>query len=146
VRVAANLHGQARRLAVVVLSELESVARGGFDQMFTAPLQQARIGWMGNCFGHDRRVDDHALYARCLDHACTFGGLNRRRQQLFDARFTEAFAPACQARRIDWWLRLQECLAREDLPIGVLDPLPHDVLIRQVKCVLQIKQARDQAR
>jgi hypothetical protein len=101
---------------------------------------------MGNCLGHYRRVDDHALHARRLDHACTFGGLNRRRQQLFDARFTEALAPACQARRIDRRLGLQERLASEDLPIGVLDPLPHDLLIRQVKCVLQIKQARDQAR
>jgi len=48
---------------------------------------------------------------------------------VFDARFTKAFAPACQARRINRRLGLQERPANEDLPIAVLDPLPHHVLI-----------------
>ena len=39
--VAANLQCQAWRLAIVVLSELEPVARGGLDQMFATPLEQA---------------------------------------------------------------------------------------------------------
>jgi hypothetical protein len=64
--IAANLRRQARRLAVVVLSELEAVAHGGSDQMFTAPLQQARISWKSDRFGHHRRVDDHALMLDAL--------------------------------------------------------------------------------
>jgi hypothetical protein len=40
---------------------------------------------------------------------------------------------------------LQERLASEDLRVGILDPLPHDVFVGQVECVSQIKQAGDQS-
>jgi hypothetical protein len=54
--------------------------------------------------------------------------------------------PARQARRTDWsrWLRLQDRLANEDPPIGILEPLPHDLLGGQVECVLQIMQICNQ--
>jgi len=100
---------------------------------------------MSDCLGHHRRVDDHTFHTRRLDYACTFGRFNRRRQQLFNTRLTQALAPARQARRIDRWLRLQERLASKDLPVGILDPLPHDFFVGQVEGMLQIKQACDQA-
>ena len=57
----ANLALQTRRLAVVVLPQLQAVPGGRLHQMFPAAFEQARIGWMGNGLLHHRRIDDYAF-------------------------------------------------------------------------------------
>jgi hypothetical protein len=74
------------------------------------------------------------------------GCFNRLCQQLFNSSFTQPLAPACQARWVDWWFRLQVSLAGEYLPIRVLDPLRDDLFVGQVEGVLQVEQSRNQAR
>jgi hypothetical protein len=113
--------------------------------MLPATLEQARIGGMGNCLLHHRRIDDDPLQARCLDHVCASGRFDRLGQQLFNAGLAQALPPARQARRIDRRLRLQVRLAGEHLPIRVLQPLPDDILVRQVEGMLQIQQPTDKA-
>jgi hypothetical protein len=85
---------------------------------------------MVNCLGHHRCVDDHALHARRVGHARTFGCFGRRYQQFFGTGLLGGLAPAPQIRWIDRRLSLWKRLAGEDLPIGILDPLPHDLRTR----------------
>ncbi|CAE6874479.1 hypothetical protein R69746_08675 [Paraburkholderia aspalathi] len=144
--VTANLQPQTRRLAVVVLPQLQAVPCRCLDQMFATPLEQSRIGWMGDRLLHHCCVDDHALHARGLDYTSAFCCFDRLGQQLFNAGFAQALAPARQARRVDRRLGLQVRFAREDLPVRVLHPLPDDLFVGQIKRVLQIQQPRNQAR
>ncbi|PPK41815.1 hypothetical protein B0G57_12580 [Trinickia symbiotica] len=146
VRVAADLAGQARRFAVVVLPQLQAVLCCCLHQMLSTTLQQTRVGWMRNRLLHHCRVDDHALDAGGLDHACALGCLDCLGQQFFHAGFAQATAPARQARRVDRRLVLQIRLAREHLPVRVLNPLPDDFLVGQVEGVLQVQQPCDQTR
>jgi hypothetical protein len=101
---------------------------------------------MGDCFFHHRRVDDHPLHARGLDHAGTFRCFYRLGQQLFNAGFAQSLPPARQARRVNRQLRLQVRFARKDLPVRVLHPLPDDLFVGQIERVLQIQQPRNQPR
>jgi hypothetical protein len=58
---------------------------------------------------------NYAFYARGLDHAGALRRINRLCQQLFNASFAQPIAPACQARWVDWWFRLQVSLTGEHL-------------------------------
>src|SRR5690606_10235089 len=71
---------------------------------------------------------------------------NGDRQQFFNTFFAKALTPAGQARRVNRRLNLQVRFTGENLPIRVLDPAPHDIVIREVKRVLQVQQAGDQSR
>src|SRR5471032_2192034 len=76
-----------------------------------------------------------------LNHA-----LDRLRQHPFQTGLADALAPARQRTRIDRRSMLEPGLAAEQLPIRVLDPAPHYVLVGQGERVLQVQQARDEPR
>jgi len=100
---------------------------------------------MGDGLFHDGRVDRHALQARVVNGSGSTTGFVRQgnappgpfqffltlRQQPLNTFFTNPIAPARQRRRVDRRAMLKECLTREVLVAGVLDPSGDHGLVRQ---------------
>ncbi len=81
--IAADLLCQPGCFTVVVLAQMQAALPCCFHQVFAAALQQCGIGWIGNCLFHDRRIDNHPLGTRWLDHLGPLGGLDALHQQFF---------------------------------------------------------------
>jgi len=143
-RIAADLRGQARRLAVVVLAQAQAMVLRELDHVLAAALDQAAVRGVGNGLGHHRGVHDHLVQAVALDQASGTSGLNGHSQQQLDAFLADALAPARQARRVDGQLGLQVGLASEELPVGVLQPGVDHHLIGRIVGVLQVQQTGHQ--
>lgn len=116
--VAADLGGQARCHAVVVLAQPQSVLLGRLDQVLAALVKQPAVGLMRNGFRHDGGVHDHLLRTGLLDHAATPGRLDAGRQQCLHAFFSDTLSPARQAGWIDGQSGLQVGLATRTASTG----------------------------
>ncbi len=119
---------------------------GGLHQMLAACLQQAAVGGVRDRLGHHRGVHDHLLAACLFDHLGAACRVNAQRQQRLHPFFPDALSPAREAAGIDGWFGLQVGLATEVLPVRVLHPGVHHRLVRRLKGVLQVQQARHQPR
>ena len=71
--------------------------------------------------------------------------MDRGLQQLLHALLANALAPTRHLRGVDGEVMLKELLATEVLPVGVLDPPLHHLLVRQGIGVLEQMQARHQS-
>ena len=140
VGIAANLRSHARALAVVVLTQLQTMACSKLDQVLTACLQQSAVGRVRNRLGHDGGVHDHAIEAALFDQACRMRSLNRDSQQRFHAFFTNALAPARETGWVNRQFGLQVGLSSEELPVRVLQPGVDHGFIRCVIGMLQLQQ------
>ncbi len=146
-RIAPRLSGQPGGFAVVVLAQINAVDIGQLHQVLAALFQQPAVGGVGYGLGHLRGVLNDFVGAARFKHATPARGINGHHQQgFYYPLFTNALSPTCQARWINGAAGLQIALAREVLPIWVLHPGIDHQLIRAIKGVLQIQQARHQTR
>ena len=145
-RIAPRLCGQPGGLSVVVLTQFNAVDIGPPHQVLAALPQQSAVGGVGYGLGHHRGVHNDFVGAARFEHATPARCINGHHQQGFYPLFTNALSPTCQARWINGAAGLQIALTREVLPIRVLHPRVDHQLIRAIKGVLQIQQARHQTR
>ena len=141
----ADLHGQSRRNAVIVLAQLQTVVLGRLDQVPAAPVKKSAVGGVGNGLGHDGGAYDNPLCVGLLDDTTAPGGIDAGRQRRLHV-FFNALSPACEAGRVDGQLGLQVGLTAEELPVRVLHPDLDLCLVRGVEGVLRVQKASDQAR
>lgn len=130
----------------IALAQHGAFGLGEADQLLQSPVQQARIGWMGDCFGLHRRIDRHPLQVLRLDRA----GLVRQREALLDQRYelllAEALPPSRQGRAVEGQLVAEAQLATEVLVVRVLEPARAQRFVREVVHVLQDEQSGDEPR
>lgn len=113
---------------------------GGMD----LPVQP-RVCRVLDCLRLHRRVHDDLLEAALRDDARGLPRADRGLKQLLHAFLADAAPPACHLRGVDREVVLEELLATEMLPVGVLHPALHHLLIRQPVGVLQKMKARHQS-
>lgn len=140
VGIAANLRSHAWSLAVVVLTQLQTMACSKLDQVLTACLQQSAVGGVGNRLGHDGGVHDHAIETALFDQARRMRRLDRDSQQRFHAFFTHALAPARETGWVNRQFGLEVGLSSEEMPVRVLQPGVDYGFIRCVVGMLQVQQ------
>ncbi len=102
---------------------------------------QSAAGGVRNRLGHHRRVHDHAIDARRPEQADRSRGPDRHHQHGLDTFLADALSPPREARRIDGYYCLEPGLAREVLPVRVLDPGVDGGFVGAVVGVLQIQQS-----
>ena len=134
--VAAGSPGVLGALAGVALAQVDAVVIGRIDQLLPADFQQAAVGRMGNCLLLHRGVDDHPLEMPGPDGLEVLGRRDGLRQQFLDPGLVEMVSVARQRRRITGQAGLEEHLAAEVLPVGVLQPALADRLVGEVVGVL----------
>ena len=140
----ADLHGQSRRNAVIVLAQLQTVVLGRLDQVPAAPVKKSAVGGVGNGLGYDGGAYDNPLCVGLLDDTTAPGGIDAGRQRRLHV-FINALSPAREAGRVDGQLGLQVGLTAEELPVRVLHPDLDPGLVRGVEGVLRVQQASHQA-
>jgi hypothetical protein len=136
----------------LTLAQGKAGLAGELHQAQARLLVEPRVGGVGDRLLHDRRVHDHRLGGALADHAGLSAGLDRFRQQPFDAlaivlepmahngSLPDPPAPSGQRRRVDRRAVLEEALAAEMLKVRVLDPAGDHRLVRQPVGVLEVQK------
>lgn len=138
--------GGVQAIELVLVTLLLRQQAFDFRQQFTAALLALRttaVGRVDNGLLLHGAVDDHFLEALALDHLRRLGRLDGLREHPFQARLADAFGPARQRTGIDRRTGAEPDFAAEQLPIRVIDPATHYILVRQREGVLQVWQAGD---
>lgn len=129
----------------VALPELDALGLRDPQHRPVDLLVQPRVRRMLDRLRLHRCVHDDLLEAALRDGACDLPRRDRRLQQLLHALLADAATPPRHLRGMDREVVLEELLAAEVLPVGVLHPALHHLLVRQPVGVLQQVQPRHQA-
>jgi hypothetical protein len=138
--------GQARGLAVVVLPQPDPDLLRQRHQGATGRLVEPAVGRVRDRLLHHRRVHDHPGEAALGERARRAARLDGLGQQPLRPFLADAIAPAAERGGVKGQAVLEEHFAGEVLKVRVLHPAGEDGLVGEAIGVLQVHQARDQAR
>lgn len=99
---------------------------------------------MGGRFRLHRRVDGDPLQRTRLGRSRFEGEVDARQQHLLQTLEPNPLAPPRHGAGIDRRRVLEELEATKDLPVRVLHPAIHHLLVRQIVDVLQVMQTHHQ--
>ena len=107
---------------------------------------EPRVRRMLHRLGLDGRIHDHLLEAALRDGFRCLARQDRDLEQLLDSGFPDPLTPAGHLSGVDRKGVPEELLAAKELPVGVLNPSSHHLLVRKIERVFQQLQARHQSR
>lgn len=121
----------------VALTEGHPVSLGQLHQSAMGLRVQARVCGVRDGLGLHRCIHDDLVHAALGDRARRAPGLDGELEQPLTPAFADPLAPPRHLRRMDRQLVLEELLPGEVLPVGILFPAGHHLLVRKRIGVLQ---------
>ena len=125
------------RRSRVALAELDLLFARDAQQRVERLQVEPRIRGMGHGLGLHRGVDDDRLHLTLRDRSRPLPSLDREREEPFHALLPDAPPPPAEGGWINGEVVLKELLSAEVLPVGVLDPGLHHLLVRDAEGVLE---------
>jgi hypothetical protein len=145
VRVTTGTAAQFLALFGKRLLELDARALGGADHLVARDLQQAAVHGVRDGLLLDRCIDNHSLQLVGLDRLDGHRRFNGGLEQLLQTFFAKIVPKPPDLRGVARQPVLVVLHAAEELPKHVLAPARADLLVAEIKTVLEVQQAGHQA-
>jgi len=146
VRVTTRLHRRLLAHPHVRLPQRDAPILRRRAQLEDRPIQQLRVRGMGDVLLLHRRIDVDLTQFRLGQVLLLDRHGHRLLEQRFELLGPDPLTPLGHTGGMDRQLVPHVAVAAERLPVGVLDPLGHDRLVRLVERVLEVVQPHHQPR